>query len=80
MEQDWSTFIQGVAGNLAGAAIDAKYRAPIDLQKLKLQAYGPYGEPYIEGVATPAQTGFAGIPPLYLLLGAGLFAVLLLKD
>ena len=46
---------------------------------MRLAAYGPFGDPYIEGVPNRAST-VAGIPMSWLLLGGLVLAVVALKD
>lgn len=76
---DWSTWVQGVSGDLIGAAVDAKYRQPYEIQKLQLQALGDGGY-YTEGQAgTRNATAAAGINPMWLLLG-GVVLVAMLQD
>lgn len=77
---DWSTWFQNVGQTVIGAAADAQYRYPYEIQKLQLQALGDSGY-YTEGQAVRQTTGLGGISPSVLLIGgAVLVAVLLLKD
>lgn len=79
---DWSEWFQQQAGNVLGAATQARYVQPYEVQKLRLQALGEAGI-YEEGQAgTMRQSGgIAGISPSMLLIGgAVILAVVLLKD
>lgn len=77
---DWSTWVQGVGQTVIGAAADAKFRYPYEIQKLQLQALGDSGY-YTEGMPTTQGGGIGGISPSVLLIGGALLvAVLLLKD
>lgn len=77
---DWSTWLQNISGSVIGAAADAKYRQPYEIQKLQLQQLGQLGY-YNEGQMIPGQQPGAGINPAWLLIGgAVLVAVLVLKD
>ncbi len=77
--ESWEGFFQSVAKEYVGAKIESQYRAPVELQKLKLQAQSEYGLPYLEGVAGIPQAPFGGIPPIYLLVGAVVLAAVMLK-
>lgn len=76
---DWSTWLQGIGTSVIGAAADAKYRQPYEIQKLQLQQLGQLG-PYTEG--QPMGGGaMGGINPAWLLIGGALLvAVLIIKD
>lgn len=76
---DWSTWFQQMSGQVIGAATEARFRQPYEIQKLQLQQLGQLGY-FNEG--QPITGGAAGgINPTWLLLGgAVLVAVLLLKD
>ncbi len=78
----WETWIQGIGSKVIGSAADAKFSQPYDIQKLRLQQLGAYGL-YNEGQPGMVRYG-AGIGGIstgtLLLLGAGLLAVMLLKD
>lgn len=75
---DWSTWFQNVAGGVVGAAADAKFRQPYEIQKLQLQQLGQLGY-YAEGQPVTGQQ--SGINPAWLLIGgAVVLAVVLLKD
>lgn len=77
---DWSQWVQGVAGGVVTRAADAKWVQPYEIQKLQLQALGQLGM-YQEGQAqlTANRQGLT-ISPAMLLIGAGLVAVLMMKD
>lgn len=77
----WEDWIQNVGGKVIGAAADAKYQQPYEVQRLRIEALGDAGY-YAEGQAgTVRQSGAAGLSPTMLLLGgAVLLAVVLLKD
>lgn len=76
----WETWIQGIGNKIADvAAADKAGDQNYELQKLKLQQLGQYGY-YTEGQLA-MRNGAMGIPTgTLLLLGAGLLAVMLLKD
>lgn len=77
---DWSTWLQGVGSNVIGAATDAQFRYPYEIDKLRLQALGESGY-YTEGQAARQTGSIGGISPTVLLIGgAVLVAVLMLKD
>lgn len=77
----WETWIQGIGSKVIGSAADAKYSQPYDIQKLQLQQLGQYGF-YAEGQPGAMRFGTMGgiSSGTLLLLGAGLLAVMLLKD
>lgn len=79
---DWQNFIQNVAGTYVNARIDAKYKQPYEVQKLKLAALGEAGY-YEEGqpnTVAPKQL-IPGISNGLLLLGgAAVLAVILVKS
>jgi hypothetical protein len=78
----WESWFQGVAGKVIGAAADAKYSQPYEIDKLRIQALGDMGY-YNEGQAgTIRQAGtVAGIPTGTLLLIGGIALVfVLMKD
>ncbi len=75
----WESWIQGVGSKILGSATDAKFNNQYELQKLQLQQLGAMGY-YNEGQLA-MRNGAMGIPTgTLLLLGAGLLAVMLLKD
>lgn len=76
---DWSTWVQGVSGDLIGAAVDAKYRQPYEIQKLQLEALGSTGY-YTEGQAGTKPAASGGINPTWLLVGGAVLLVFMLKD
>lgn len=79
---EWSDWFQQQAGNILGAAAQAKYVQPYEVQKLRLQALGEAGI-YEEGQPGTQRPGggIAGISPSMLLIGgAVILAVVLLKD
>jgi len=81
---DWSDWIQDVGKTVITSATEAQYKQPFEIQKMQLAAMGPFGMPYLEGVATPAQQGapvpssVAGIPTAWLLIG--LVALVVMAD
>lgn len=76
---DWSSWFQNVSAGVIGAAADAKYRQPYEIQKLQLQQLGALGY-FNEGMPMNAQQQ-GGINTTWLLLGGALLvAVVLLKD
>lgn len=78
---DWSTWLQGVGSNIIGAAADARFRQPYEIQRLQLEALGPGGY-YTEGKPmAQSPEALRGISPTVLLIGGGLLlAVFMLKD
>lgn len=80
MNDSWESWIQNVGGGLIKTVAEAKYKAPIELQKMQLQAYSNYGVPYMEGQANGMQPITAGIPQSWLLIGAVILAVVLVKN
>jgi hypothetical protein len=73
----WESWIQEVGKGVIGSAVNAKYNQPYQLQQMQLQAYGPYGQPYIEGMPNVPGT-IAGIPKAWLLIGGALALVVVL--
>lgn len=69
---DWSEWIQNVGAGL----IDKRY----ELERLKLEQRGPDGTPYIEGQPATRTAQPGGINPMFLLIGAAVLAVVLLRD
>lgn len=80
---DWQSFIQGVAGTYANARIDAKYRQPYDIQKLRLAALGEAGY-YEEGQPGVSQVApkplIPGVSNTVLLLGVVAVVVVLMVN
>ena len=76
----WESWIQDVAKNVIQTKTQAQYVAPVELDKMRLQAFGPYGQPYYEGVANAKPATIAGIPTTWLLLGGLVALVVVLKD
>lgn len=74
MGDDWTSFIQDVAGDWAHSAIDARYQQPYEIQKLAMQQFAPNGMAYQEGQAVQASVSngavSASIPMSWLILGA----------
>jgi len=71
---DWASWFQNVAGSTIKTITEAEYKAPYDLAKMQLAQFGPYGQPYYEGVPNGGQngvtaTGKVQIPQSWLLLG-----------
>jgi hypothetical protein len=75
---DWSTWFQNVSAGVIGAASDARFRQPYEIQKLELQQLGQLGL-YNEGQMMAGQQQGANMTWL-LLGGAALVALLILKD
>jgi len=78
---DWASWFQGVASKVIGAAADAKYSQPYEIQRLQIQALGA------DGIYTEGQPGFRatgggqGINGgALLLIGAAVLLVVLMKD
>jgi len=78
--ENWESWFQGVASKWAGSAIDDRYNNQFTLQKMQLQALGPFGQLYNEGSpAMPGQTTVQGtIPTSWLLIG-GIIALVMLS-
>jgi len=79
---EWQDFVMGSADKFLDATIERDYKGPLELQKLALQAYGPYGQPYLEGRANPVQgtVGVQGSIPTSWLLVGGVIALIALAD
>jgi len=81
---DWSSWIQDVGKQVITTRTEAKYKQPFEIQKMQLQAMGPFGMPYIEGSASAptgaAPAAVAGIPTSWLLIGGVIAVVLLAGD
>lgn len=80
---DWSSWIQDVGKQVITTRTEAKYKQPFEIQKMQLQAMGPFGMPYIEGSASAppgAAPAVAGIPTSWLLIGGVIAVVLLAGD
>lgn len=85
---EWGDFIQQAAGKYLDTRIEAEYKQPFELQKMQLMAYGPYGNPYLEGQASQSAAqaaaaranGIAGIPQSWLLIGGAVLLVVMLAD
>jgi hypothetical protein len=75
----WETWIQDVGKSYIQTRTEAQYKAPIELQKMQLQAYGPFGQPYLEGVPNGAVPNIGGIPTWMVLGGVALVVVLALN-
>lgn len=76
---DWESWVQQVAGGYLKSRTDAKFQQPYELQKLKLQALGPFGDIYQEG--QPVTQGSIGsVPPWLLIGGVVVLAVVLVKS
>lgn len=82
MEQasGWEAWAQQIGGGLLQTYANAKFNQPYELQKLQLQAYGQgaYGLPYIQG--QPNGTVGVGLPSGWLLIGAVVLAVVMIKS
>ncbi len=78
---DWGTWFQGVASKVIGAAADAKYSQPYEIQRLRIQALGADGI-YTEGQPGYLQGGSGqGFNATGLLLiGGAVLLVMMLKD
>lgn len=77
---DWESWIQNIGANWANSAIDHRYNQNYTLQKMQLQALGPYGQLYEEGsAAVPGTTTVQGsIPTSWLLIG-GIIALVMMS-
>lgn len=76
---DFGDFVQQVAGQTMEAATAATFTKPFDIQAMQMQTMGQYGSQYVPGQPTNnARPGT--INPMYLLMGAGLLAVMMMKD
>jgi hypothetical protein len=70
-----------IGGGFIQTVTEAKYKQPYELQKLRMQAYGPFGDLYEEGQANIQQVAtVAGIPTSWLLIGGVVVLVFALKD
>jgi len=79
--ESWSDMLQDVSKLWATSAIQQRYTQPYEIQKMQLAAYGPYGQPYLEGQAggaTPVVQ--AAIPTSWLLIGGVIALVVLMGD
>ena len=78
----WESWVQNIGGSLIKTVAQAKYSAPVELQKMQMQAYGPYGQPYYEGQPNRNEGGALGlgIPTSWILIGGVVLAVVLLKN
>lgn len=76
----WESWAQQVGAEYLKARTTAQYQQPYEIQKLKLQAYGPYGDLYQEGQPGIQGAAMGGIPMTWLLIGAVIVAVVALKD
>lgn len=81
---EWADWIQDVGKSVITSRTEAKYKQPFEIQKMQLQAMGPFGIPYVEGQAPTGQAGapaaVAGIPTSWLLIGGVIALVLLAGD
>lgn len=82
---DWGDFIQNSAGKFLDARLEYDYKAPVDIEKMRLMAYGPYGQPYQEGQPNSVQgqasvSVGAQIPQAWLLIGGAVALFLLVGD
>jgi len=78
---DWSEWIQDVGKQVITTATQAKYVSPVEIEKMKLQAYSQYGDPYTEGVANaPVRQWIPGISNAILILGGVALLAFALKD
>jgi hypothetical protein len=76
----WEETFQDFAKGALQTYTEVKYKQPLEMRRMELEAYGPYGQPYVEGRAEVPQT-VAGIPQAWLLIGgAVLLAVVLVKN
>lgn len=73
----WEQWFQDVGASVINKAADAKFTQPYEIDRLRLEALGELG-PYTEGQAQTRQD--AGINPTWLLIGAAVVAVLMLRD
>jgi hypothetical protein len=75
----WETWVQDIGKIALSTYVETQYKAPLEIEKMRLQAFGPFGQPYIEGV--PALGGTMPIPTAWILLGgAVLVGALLMMD
>lgn len=75
----WSDWFQDVGKSVIGSASEAYFKSPVDIQKMKIMAYGPDGQPYVEGKAAMPGTGLQ-IPTSWLLIGGIVALVMVMKD
>jgi hypothetical protein len=77
---EWSDWFQGVGTSVINSQL-ALQQAPVEIEKLKLQAYGPYGQAYTEGQANQPTVGstVGAIPMQWLLIG-GVVLLVMMND
>jgi len=79
--EGWSDMLQDVGKLWATSAIQSRYTQPFEIQKMQMQAYGPYGQPYVEGQASgPVVQASASIPQSWLLIGGAIALFMLMGD
>lgn len=81
MDDAWDAWLRTQGDKLISGYLDYKVTWPSRLQEMEIQALGERGY-YTEGQrgTLPASQASAGIPASWLLIGAALVGVLLLKD
>lgn len=72
----WESWIQRIGGQVIGAAANAQYTQPYEIQKMRIQALGERGY-YTEGQPGTQRQPAQGINPMVLMGGALLLVVLL---
>lgn len=72
---NWAAWFQQIGGQVIGAAANAQYTQPYEIQKMRIQSLGERGY-YTEG-KPGIQQATTGISPLMLMGGALLLVVLL---
>lgn len=82
---DWSDWIQDVGKTAITSAVEAQYKQPFELQKMQLQAFGPFGQPYTEGSAQGPQSS-APVPqtlfgfPMWMVVVGGIAAIVMIEN
>jgi hypothetical protein len=78
--ESWESVFQDFAKSALNTYTEVKYKQPLEMRRMELEAYGPQGRPYMEGQPAVTQT-VAGIPQSWLLIGGALLvAIVLVKN
>lgn len=80
--ESWSDMLQDVGKLWATSAIQQRYTQPFEIQKMQLAAFGPMGQPYVEGQAGMGGSPVvqAAIPTSWLLIGGIVALVVFMGD
>lgn len=83
---DWSEWIQDVGKSTINSVVEAQYKQPFELQKMQLQALGPFGQLYSEGSAqgvqsaqAPQQAMLFGFP-MWMVVVGGIAAIVMIEN